>query len=220
METAVAARAIFNKKAVSPKGNFVGQKNAMRGGSFNSTGGSHSDAGLTMLSRISLDRRAAGPATCGADIQTTSPASVGRTPPPVRKRYDGALPAATEGGPAANAGLGARFGFTDSLGSGLSSLGGPIGVARQRSHDAMVAARGGASGADAAAQARHSEPSPRATRSATASPLPPPRGGSAAVGRGVSTVVRTAVEKLANPERLNLDRRGLSACPVLEGEER
>ena len=32
--------------------------------------------------------------------------------------------------------------------------------------------------------------------------------------------VRTAAERLANPERLNLDRRGLLACPLLEGEER
>ena len=37
---------------------------------------------------------------------------------------------------------------------------------------------------------------------------------------GVPVVYRTATEKLSNPERLNLDRRGLKACPVLEGEER
>jgi hypothetical protein len=36
----------------------------------------------------------------------------------------------------------------------------------------------------------------------------------------VNTVTRSPVEKLANPERLNLDRQSLSACPVLEGEER
>ena len=31
---------------------------------------------------------------------------------------------------------------------------------------------------------------------------------------------RSPAEKLADPERLNLDRRGLTSCPVLEGEER
>ena len=31
---------------------------------------------------------------------------------------------------------------------------------------------------------------------------------------------RSPAEKLADPERLNLDRRGLTGCPVLEGEER
>ena len=42
---------------------------------------------------------------------------------------------------------------------------------------------------------------------------------------GVSTggplvVCRSKDEKFANPERLNLDRRKLTSCPVLEGEER
>ena len=37
---------------------------------------------------------------------------------------------------------------------------------------------------------------------------------------GVPVVYRTTAEKVANPERLNLDRRGLTSCPALEGEER
>ena len=33
-------------------------------------------------------------------------------------------------------------------------------------------------------------------------------------------ITRTAAERMASPERLNLDRRGLQACPLLQGEER
>lgn len=51
--------------------------------------------------------------------------------------------------------------------------------------------------------------------------------GSASAGRlgaaapiPAGTLVRSPAEKLANPERLNLDRRSLIACPLLEGEER
>lgn len=33
-------------------------------------------------------------------------------------------------------------------------------------------------------------------------------------------ISRTAAERMASPERLNLDRRGLQACPLLQGEER
>ena len=35
-----------------------------------------------------------------------------------------------------------------------------------------------------------------------------------------SVVSRSQAERLASPERLNLDRRGLTACPLLQGEER
>lgn len=45
-------------------------------------------------------------------------------------------------------------------------------------------------------------------------------GGPLAGGGAAGVVVRSPAEKLANPERLNLDRQSLSACPVLEGEER
>ena len=37
---------------------------------------------------------------------------------------------------------------------------------------------------------------------------------------GQTVMYRSPAEKLADPERLNLDRRGLTGCPVLEGEER
>jgi hypothetical protein len=37
---------------------------------------------------------------------------------------------------------------------------------------------------------------------------------------GQAVMYRSPAEKLADPERLNLDRRGLTGCPVLEGEER
>jgi hypothetical protein len=37
---------------------------------------------------------------------------------------------------------------------------------------------------------------------------------------GPLVVCRSKDEKFANPERLNLDRRKLTSCPVLEGEER
>ena len=37
---------------------------------------------------------------------------------------------------------------------------------------------------------------------------------------GLTVMYRSPAEKLADPERLNLDRRGLTGCPVLEGEER
>ena len=37
---------------------------------------------------------------------------------------------------------------------------------------------------------------------------------------GVPVIYRTREERANNPERLNLDRRGLTVCPVLEGEER
>ena len=37
---------------------------------------------------------------------------------------------------------------------------------------------------------------------------------------GQTVMYRSPAEKLADPERLNLDRRGLTSCPVLEGEER
>lgn len=37
---------------------------------------------------------------------------------------------------------------------------------------------------------------------------------------GVPVVFRSPEEKAANPERLNLDRRQLMVCPILEGEER
>lgn len=36
---------------------------------------------------------------------------------------------------------------------------------------------------------------------------------------GVPVVYRTSEEKAANPDRLNLDRRRLTVCPILEGEE-
>ncbi|XP_059163229.1 leucine-rich repeat-containing protein 49-like isoform X2 [Physella acuta] len=36
---------------------------------------------------------------------------------------------------------------------------------------------------------------------------------------GVPVVYRTADERASNPDRLNLDRRKLAVCPVLEGEE-
>ena len=49
--------------------------------------------------------------------------------------------------------------------------------------------------------------------------------GGVVVGSGggapvVSVVSRSQAERLASPERLNLDRRGLTACPLLQGEER
>lgn len=37
---------------------------------------------------------------------------------------------------------------------------------------------------------------------------------------GVPVVLRSPEERAANPERLNLDRRQLMVCPILEGEER
>lgn len=37
---------------------------------------------------------------------------------------------------------------------------------------------------------------------------------------GVLVISRSKDEKFANPERLNLDRRKLTQCPILEGEER
>ncbi|CAI8022564.1 Leucine-rich repeat-containing protein 49, partial [Geodia barretti] len=37
---------------------------------------------------------------------------------------------------------------------------------------------------------------------------------------GVPIVYRTPEEKSPNPDRLNLDRRHLSVCPILEGEEK
>lgn len=37
---------------------------------------------------------------------------------------------------------------------------------------------------------------------------------------GVPLVYRTAEDRASNPDRLNLDRRKLSVCPILEGEER
>ena len=40
------------------------------------------------------------------------------------------------------------------------------------------------------------------------------------VAPGVPVVFRPPEEKSANPERLNLDRRHLMVCPILEGEER
>lgn len=40
------------------------------------------------------------------------------------------------------------------------------------------------------------------------------------VAPGVPIVYRPPEERAANPDRLNLDRRHLSVCPILEGEER
>ena len=40
------------------------------------------------------------------------------------------------------------------------------------------------------------------------------------VAPGVPVVYRPPEERAANPDRLNLDRRHLSVCPLLEGEER
>lgn len=37
---------------------------------------------------------------------------------------------------------------------------------------------------------------------------------------GVPVVFRTAEERVSNPDRLNLDRRHLLICPILEGEDR
>jgi leucine-rich repeat-containing protein 49 len=37
---------------------------------------------------------------------------------------------------------------------------------------------------------------------------------------GVPIVLRPPEERMKNPERLNLDRRNLSVCPILEGEDR
>ena len=37
---------------------------------------------------------------------------------------------------------------------------------------------------------------------------------------GLPVIYRTPEERLANPERLNLDRRSLGVCPILEGEHR
>lgn len=37
---------------------------------------------------------------------------------------------------------------------------------------------------------------------------------------GQSVLYRSKAERMVNPERLNLDRRGLRACPILEGEDR
>uniref|UniRef100_H2YWU9 Uncharacterized protein n=1 Tax=Ciona savignyi TaxID=51511 RepID=H2YWU9_CIOSA len=36
---------------------------------------------------------------------------------------------------------------------------------------------------------------------------------------GIPIVYRTSEERAANPDRLNLDRRRLTVCPILEGEE-
>ena len=44
--------------------------------------------------------------------------------------------------------------------------------------------------------------------------------GESPVVPGVPVVYRSSEEKAANPERLNLDRRQLTMCPILEGEER
>ena len=33
---------------------------------------------------------------------------------------------------------------------------------------------------------------------------------------GIPVVYRTAEERIANPDRLNLDRRHLTVCPILE----
>lgn len=43
---------------------------------------------------------------------------------------------------------------------------------------------------------------------------------SAIASAGPLVVCRSKDEKFANPERLNLDRRKLTSCPILEGEER
>ena len=45
-------------------------------------------------------------------------------------------------------------------------------------------------------------------------------GGSSSQNHQPLVVCRSKDEKFANPERLNLDRRKLTSCPVLEGEER
>lgn len=37
---------------------------------------------------------------------------------------------------------------------------------------------------------------------------------------GIPIVYRTPEERTMNPDRLNLDRRHLTVCPILEGEER
>lgn len=37
---------------------------------------------------------------------------------------------------------------------------------------------------------------------------------------GIPIIYRPPEEKLANPDRLNLDRRHLTVCPILEGEDR
>ncbi len=37
---------------------------------------------------------------------------------------------------------------------------------------------------------------------------------------GVPVIYRSPEERSLNPDRLNLDRRQLTACPILEGEER
>ena len=40
------------------------------------------------------------------------------------------------------------------------------------------------------------------------------------VAPGVPVVYRPPEERAANPDRLNLDRRHLTVCPILEGEEK
>ena len=40
------------------------------------------------------------------------------------------------------------------------------------------------------------------------------------VAPGVPVVYRPPEERVANPDRLNLDRRHLTVCPILEGEDR
>ena len=40
------------------------------------------------------------------------------------------------------------------------------------------------------------------------------------IAPGVPVVYRPPEERAANPDRLNLDRRHLTMCPILEGEDR
>ena len=47
-----------------------------------------------------------------------------------------------------------------------------------------------------------------------------PAGGAVAPGGPGTIVARPVAERMATPERLNLDRRGLTACPLLQNEER
>ncbi|XP_038047653.1 leucine-rich repeat-containing protein 49-like [Patiria miniata] len=43
--------------------------------------------------------------------------------------------------------------------------------------------------------------------------------GESPVAPGVPVIYRSQEERSANPDRLNLDRRRLTVCPILEGEE-
>jgi Leucine-rich repeat (LRR) protein len=88
-------------------------------------------------------------------------------------------------------------------------------AASQHLQPSSVNGGGGGSGGDGTTSAPAAGGAAAAAPGAASSEAP-----SAASGVGAPVVLRTAAERMASPERLNLDRRGLEACPLLQGEER